>query len=213
MATPLLSANILQLEVESNEETIFTIDCGPKGIKNTDEINIKYGVEQYCYNVKENNEDSFYATLTYNYSNESSSSNKYESKEIYKLVINKKTNAFTYSEEDYYEYSSDYYDYYYGYEYNYSYVRTSTITFKGTIKAENETTTITLDSIHEKYMYDYKYNNEDDRTGENSIELECSIVLKAGENMPTRLQNYKSISDITEEDMKKWIDKIEEAVN
>ena len=175
IATPKTNSTLLKLEIEVDKETVFSIDCGVKGLKKTDKIKVEMENAQVIYAIKENSKKAFEAELAIT---------EYNTTVKYSVAINKETSKYTakYS----YDYVSGYSDYYNeSYEYN----------VKGTFENKGDKSTITVDKI---------YNDD------SIAKLDLVVIADTNDRMPSLSKGYKTVDEITENDVDRWIDKLEE---
>ena len=66
MVTPRASVKILQLTMSANNEKMFTLDVGSKGIKKTDKITLSSGNNKIVYEIKDNSNKAYKASLKTN---------------------------------------------------------------------------------------------------------------------------------------------------
>lgn len=185
MATPKLSAKLLKLEIKVGKETVFTIDCGKDGIKKTDKITVSFSEAEFVYEVKESSKDKFDSVLTIDID-----SGKLE----LSVSIDKKRNTYNVSYTSYDEHYT-------------SYTYISSFTVKGSISTKGDTSTITLDKVVNKTQYDYDADYMDTQN-EETLTLDCTIIIDTKDKMPAPITNYNTLSEITENDIKSWVENL-----
>lgn len=87
---------------------------------------------------------------------------------------------------------------------SYYYGSTDKYTVKGNITTKGDKTTLTVDKITNKYVSSYGYESE------YVTKLGCEVILDTKDKMPSPIKKYNSLSDITEKNIDKWIDKLSE---
>ena len=187
IATPSFSAKLLKLEIESDDETVFVLDCGKEGIKETDTINISIADElDISYEVKKSGAKSFEA--------EFSVEDGYNELNIH-LNINKEKGNYTLKYEDAAK-DGDYSDKY---------------TIKGSYAKKDDSFKLSIDTITNKYSYSSEFWGEYyTHEYENECELSCDITIDTNDPMPEPIKDYKSISEIKEKEVDAWIEKLED---
>ncbi len=65
VVTPKLSSKLLKCTLRQGGDEIFELDCGSKGIKNSNHIQLTYDGEEIVYEVKKDNKSHFKAVLSY----------------------------------------------------------------------------------------------------------------------------------------------------
>lgn len=182
IATPRASATLLKLEVEVDKETLFVLECGGKGIKKTDSIKVSlYDELEISYNVIQSDKKSFKAEVCVDDGHYSS----------YKILlnINKEKGNYTVKVEDNYDGSS----YSYADQYN----------IRGSYSKEGNCISLSIDEIK------YNYTSSDASTYEQVYKIGCHITVKTKDKMPEPIKDYKTICDIKESELEKWLEKID----
>lgn len=188
IATPKARATLLKLDVEIGDETVFSFNCGNKGIRKTDTLNVEFGNVELCYEVEKNKGNNIEITFDIN-------SSEYQTYSI-SIDIDTKDNDYTATFVDSYNTT--------GIKYQDKYV------IKGTLAIKGAVTTLTIDKINNNYtqtLYDVNYSTT------SNYKLECEFIFNARDKMPSPITSYKSISSITENHMKEWEEKIKKVTN
>ncbi len=179
IVTPILSAKLLKVEVEVGKRTVFSFDCGSKGIKRSDKVELEFDGQEIVYEVKEDSRKKFEANF--------SSKNEWIEDSI-SIEVDRKNGKYVIKDNRFYE---DYYS-------------SSTGTVKGKISEKKGKTTLTVDKIIESYEWEDSFGYGD--SGEYIYELDCTIVIDSKDRMPSPKKNFKKIDEITEEDIEKFFD-------
>ncbi len=192
IATPKSSTKLLKLELDYGKETWISLECGAKGIKNTDKIALTFGGVEVSYEVKSNDKKKFDAICNVSVGDE-----EYE----ISATIDKANEKYkvTYKEVD------EWYSYYYG-ECTY----TDEYKISGKFSQKGNKTTLTVDTVKNTYVWkseDYPWENEE---YEDKTELKCEVVISTKDKMPSRKKDFGKISDITEKDLDDWVEKFED---
>ena len=181
IATPKMKSTLLKLEVKVGKVSVIVVDCGQKGIKETDTIKIEVLDEfDITYSVKQNDKKAFEAELTIG-----------EDEDIVvSLSIDKKKGDYNATVEV----SDNYYD---------SYTQTTVknknkFIVKGDYDESGDTTTMTVDKII--------FKEDDD---EFTIDVSATLTIDTNDKIPSAPKDYDTISDITEEDIETWMKNIE----
>lgn len=188
LVTPKMSAKLLQLEVEYDKETLFLLDCGKKGIKKTDAITLEVSDTKLTYDVEKNNDSAYKAALVFDDGRE---------KQTLSISIDKKKEKYNLTYEDVGTIAG-YYD-----DDHETMTYSNTYQVKGTYSKSGDKTTLMVDEAN--LSYESPYSNY-----ESEWRLDCTLVFDTSDSMPQVPNNYKSISDITEKTMDKWLDKVNE---
>lgn len=192
-STAKLSAKLLKLEVEYDGETLFTLELGEKGIAKSDKVTFKAGEVTMSYSVKENSKEKlnveFVGSSAYD-----SPYGEQENRVTLSLNIDKKSGK--------YQAKAETYESYFNYD---GYKRESTDAYvaKGKYSKDSGAVTLTIDTLSNVYSYDGEEY-------EDVLKLKCSITVDPKDKMPKRNKDYKSIADITEDDIAEWIERIGE---
>ncbi len=192
IATPKTSSKLLKLELKIDKETLFSLDCGKKGIEKSNEISLETPFFKASYKVNENNKKKTSVDINI-------SDNDNQSFEI-SLEIDKEKNSYTASYINSYESYSSYYG---------SYVYTDKYTVKGSIETNGDKTSLTVDKITNKYSRD-SGNNSYDYENEYVIKLDCKVVFDTKDKMPSLIKKYNTLSNITNKDIDNWLSKLKE---
>ena len=182
IATSKASVKLVKLNVEMGKENILVLDCGKDGIKKTDCINIEFADElNISYTVTVSNRKSFKAKLIIEIENDGELE--------LTLDINKAKGNYTLTSLEKDSFSDDYSDKY---------------TVKGSYAQKGDTVTFSIDTI------DNKYTSSSGTTSDWSYEIDCKITIDTKDRMPKPIKDYKGLSDITESDLEKWIEELED---
>lgn len=192
-STAKLSAKLLKLEAAYDGETLFTLELGEKGIAKSDKVTFKAGEVTMTYSVKENSKEK----LNVEFVGGSAYDGMYgeeENRVTLSLNIDKKSGK--------YQAKAETYESYFNYD---GYQRESTDSYvaKGKYSKDSGAVTLTIDTLSNVYSYDGEEY-------EDVLKLKCSITVDPKDKMPKRNKDYKSIADITEDDIVEWIEKIGE---
>ena len=205
LATHKLKARLLQFEVLYDKDSLFLLDCGADGIKNSNKISIEVEEEKlFTYTVKENDKDQFVAELTF------------EDGPTVSIDIDKENEEYSITYE--YSYSYDSYEYVndgYNYTYmNYTYTSVEKYTLKGSISQDGDITVLTIDSLTNDSYSKREYENGETKTNDYSgkLVIKSSITLDTKDSMP-KLADYDSISAIREKDIENWIEKFDDLMD
>ncbi len=186
LSTAKLSAKLLKVEVVYDGDSLFTLDLGKKGVGETDKVTLKIDECTLTYTVKEDTKDKFNAEFVMN-----EEYSQYQYKYTVSLNIDKKAGKYQAKYENY-----DY-DGWYGSESTDSYV------IKGKFSEEKGATTFTIDSFSN--IYDSNtYHSED------VLKIKASITIDPKDKMPKPDEDYKTIADISEDDIEEWFEKFSE---
>ena len=167
--TPRSSQKLVKLEVEFDDESVFALELGMKGMKKTDKITLSVAGEKVLtYEVKENTNKAFECSLKAGEVTVKASVDK--SKDTYSLQIKKAS-------------TSSYYD------------DSFETTVKGKISTKGDKTTLTVEKIT---AYD------------ETIKCDITFVIDESDKIPSAPTKFDRISDITEEDIEEWAEKIAE---
>jgi hypothetical protein len=185
IATPKFSAKLLKLEIESDDEELFVLDCGKEGIKKTDAIKVSIAeAVTISYEITESNSKTFEA--------EFSIENAINELEIL-IDINKDKGNYTIKYADV-DKDGEYSDKY---------------TIKGDYSKEGDSFKLSIDKITNNYRYIYWWDGYEYEY-DSVYEVSCDIIIDTNDKMPTPLNTYKSISDIKESKVESWIEKLED---
>ena len=176
LTTTKRKANLLKIEIAEDKDVPIYLDFGSEGVKDTDTI--KLVLDEVCltYLAKNNNSTQGKFTLTA----------EVAGRTLLKSVMSidhqsdKYTLTLSGASTESYEFK---------------------ITVKGSLSTEDETTTVTLDSIS-FMLIDGRAVNE------TVLNFECSVTLSENDTMPKPIKEYKSIADVTEKDVDTWLDKL-----
>ena len=196
VATPKMSTTLLKLEVKSGDDILLSLDCGAKGPRRTNEINVEIKETQISYKVLKNDRNSFEAVCRVK-SDESAHEIYLEvdkAKEQYSLAYESRTQKRDYSYNAYLNDSMEY-------------TAIQQYTFKGNWSTNGDTTTITVDRIIDGYSEERK-NYHGENNYERAIELDCTLMIDRKDKMPSHEKAYNTLSNITQEDVDGWIGKI-----
>ena len=92
----------------------------------------------------------------------------------------------------------------YGGYYEYSWEDTYEIT--GSISKKKDTISLTVDEIYNHWeTTDNGYTTRNEQT----TTLDCEVIIDTKDKMPKPIDDFKTISDITEKDIEAWIEKLE----
>jgi tetratricopeptide (TPR) repeat protein len=192
IVTPRFSAKLLKLEISYDNDKILTIDCGEKGIKNTDKITVKLYDATFCYEIVEDTDSAFEAVITLK---------PYDGEKVdITFMIDKENSSYQINLIDtytYYDYQYDVYGSYTGTEEKTSvdewYVNGNWIT-------DGDTISFTIGKVANKWnggIYETDFSN-------------LKITLDRSDEMPAPLTEFKSVADVTEADIDNIIKQIEE---
>lgn len=180
ISTSKLRANILKFEFIAEEEgNLFTIEFGKKGLKKTDEICVTFGDISLKYTFNKSRKGTINAELEI--------IQKYKTntqKYVFSLNADKNEGTYVLQASNYSIKNST------GFT-----MRTETYTVEGVFEKGKDVLKLSIDSI--ECTYDETYNHDVIE----KITLDCLIVIRANDQMPEIESNYKSVDDITEEDL------------
>ena len=183
IATSRISGKLLKLWIEDELETVLSIDCGKKGMRKTDTVTIEAGEVKIVYKVDKKGFKKLGASIAIESRNQ----------EIeFSVSIDKKEGTYTANfkhvknEKNYYltEWAAS-----------------------GNIATKRSTITFTIDKVN----YKHRINNSSDWW--NRYELECEVTVKLEDEMPMPRKVYKTVADITEEDIENVVKKLEKLVS
>ena len=87
-----------------------------------------------------------------------------------------------------------------------------TLRVEGEMSTKGDQTTIKLEKII-AYSYDYDEDSYESIRSEKKIETDLKIVIDEKDKMPSIEKDFDRVSDITEEDIKKWMEAFEGMFN
>lgn len=183
IATSRISGKLLKLWIGDDRETVLSIDCGKKGIRKTDTVTIEAGEVKILYKVDKKGIKKLGASIAIESHNQ----------EIeFSISIDKKEGTYTANfkhvknEKNYYvtEWAAS-----------------------GNIATKGSAITFTIDKVN----YKHRINNSSDWW--NRYELECEVIVKLEDEMPMPRKVYKTVADITEEDIENFVKKLEKLVS
>ena len=188
IATPKAKSKLLKLEISIDDEKILSVDCGTKGIKKTDSISINIADEiEIAYSIKENNKKAVTAVIKLEIDDSTCEIS-------YKINREKETYTIEYKET---------YETYSGAKKTDSYV------IKGDFINNRNSITMSVDTITNKYTTDFDDDSKDTES-KYVITLDASLTIKTSDRMPKVKKDFNTISDITDKDIEKWLEKIED---
>ena len=170
IATPKLTTKLLKLELKVGKESIFTLDCGKDGIKDSDKVTLQVGDDiKVTYEVKESDSKSYQSCLSVDQYGDvmQYTINIDKQKETYKVTVGEKGD-------------------------DESYVITGDFITKG------DATTITIG----------KLACEEDGESEEIFSSDITITIEKSDKMPSPIKDFKTIADIKEDDIERWMEKI-----
>ena len=183
IATSRISGKLLKLWIEDELETVLSIDCGQKGMRKTDTVTIEAGEVKIVYKVDKKGFKKLGASIAIESHNQ----------EIeFSISIDKKEGTYTA---------------------NFTHVKNEKNYYltewvaSGNIATKRSTTTFTIDKVN----YKHRINNSSDWW--NRYELECEVTVKLEDEMPMPRKVYKTVADITEEDIENVVKKLEKLVS
>ena len=160
--TPKNSKTLAKLEVNIDKTTLFAIDIGKDGMKDTDKITISAGGEKLLtYEVKENNRKEFVAEISA------------MGGATLKIDLDKKADEFTLTAK----------------------AGETTAKITGELVSKFGKTTITVDKIV---------------AGDTTIKCDVELIIDEKDKIPAAPKKYDTISDIKDEDIEAWMEKIAE---
>ena len=187
ITTPRASVDPISLEMYFDGESLILLDFGAKGLQKTDEIKLTIMGETASYKITQNDKNKYTAVFSY--------INEIEAKK-YSVYVNVDRANKTYSLkfEDVWGGELD------------SWMQISTIVnsyeISGDFIKDGKTLKLTAKKLEQKESY--KQNNS---LSERITTSNCNIALtlNPSDKMPSAPKDYKSLSNITEQDMEKWL--------
>lgn len=185
IATPKIFPKLLKMDVSVGKTSVFVLDCGEDGIKNTDTIEVEMAGIKLVYNINEDTDDKFDSSIVLD--------SKYDDDVItLSLVIDKKRDKYTasaevlnerYDEEGTYTYKTKY-------------------SIKGDFEEDGKTITMSVDEIVSES------GDVSETLDKETITVDCEIIIKKKDKMPAPNKDFDTIADITEEDIENWIENL-----
>jgi hypothetical protein len=181
---------------------LFTLEIGKKGIKKTNQIRFTFDETQYTYSInkdKKGNTNVFLESKRI-FENSTLTTSRI-TVNSYELNINKKEKTYELKIVDTMDESKNgeltkYTHYIY--------------TVKGTCDKTGNTLKLSVDTIENLYERDYGNSYSKPTTSTNNIEMDLNITIQANDPMPKISKDYKSIDNITEDDIYNWVESLEE---
>ena len=206
--TSKFSSHLSKLEFivsdEEEQETLFALEIGKKGIKKTNQVRFTFDETQYTYSINKDNKGNTNVFLE--------SKRIYENSTLtlsritinsYELNINKKEKTYELKIVDTMDESKN------GELTKYTH---DIYTVKGTCDKTGNTLKLSIDTIENLYERDYGNSYSKPISDTNIIKMDLNITIKANDPMPKFSKDYKSIDDITEDDIYNWVEAIEDSV-
>ncbi len=183
IATSRISGKLLKLWVGDDQKTVLSIDCGKKGMRKTDVITIEAGEVKIVYKVDKKGIKKLGASIAIESHNQ----------EIeFSVSIDKKEGTYTAN----FKHVKNEKNYY-----------LTEWVASGNIATKRSAITFTIDKVN----YKHRINNSSDWW--NRYELECEVIVKLEDEMPMPRKVYKTVADITEEDIENFVKKLKKLVS
>lgn len=204
--TSKFSSHLSKLEFivsdEEEQETLFTLEIGKKGIKKTNQIRFTFDETQYKYSIDKDKKGNTKVILeSKRYFENSTLTTSRITINSFELNINKKEKTYELKIVDTMDESKN------GELTKYTH---DIYTVKGTCDKTGNTLNLSIDTIENLYEREYGNGYSKPVKSTENIEMDLNITIQANDPMPKFSKDYKSIDNITEDDIYNWVESLED---